>query len=284
MPTAFGQHRIYILGVLFPCCIQIIVRVTSHEHWGDSFHWSLTVQKYIQANKKGIIKPLHYRPFFRGIQPSKVVPFTWWFPSQRASDAESVSMSWYHAYAYVCLYSWQKVASNIHYFHLKNEYTWVTGFWMTCDLMIKIQCFLAAVCICISFYIYSWSSLPEISSICMNEYYIRLQLRHNERDGVSNHQPHDYLLKRLFRRRSKKTSKLRVTGLCGRNSPVTGEFPAQRASNAENISIWWCHHENQNAVIFHWPLWIASHSPHKRHGIIDSQKNLENDMSIWGLV
>ena len=40
-----------------------------------------------------------------------------------------------------------------------------------------------------------------------------LQWRHNERDGVSNHQPHDCLLNRLFRRRSKKTSKLRVTGL-----------------------------------------------------------------------
>ena len=42
-----------------------------------------------------------------------------------------------------------------------------------------------------------------------------LQWRHNERDGVSYHQPHDCLLKRLFRRKSKKTSKLRVTGLCG---------------------------------------------------------------------
>ena len=41
------------------------------------------------------------------------------------------------------------------------------------------------------------------------------------------------------RRRSKKTSMLRVTGLCAGNSPVTGEFPTQRASNAENISIWW---------------------------------------------
>ena len=40
-----------------------------------------------------------------------------------------------------------------------------------------------------------------------------LQWRHNERDSVSNHQPHDCLLNRLFRRRSKKTSKLRVTGL-----------------------------------------------------------------------
>ena len=69
-----------------------------------------------------------------------------------------------------------------------------------------------------------------------------LQRRHNGRDGVSNHQPYDCLLNRLFRRRSKKTSKLRVTGLCAGNSPVTGEFPAQMASNAENVSIWWRHH------------------------------------------
>ena len=62
-----------------------------------------------------------------------------------------------------------------------------------------------------------------------------LQWRHNERDGVSNHQPHDDLLYRLFRRRSKKTSKLRVIGLCAGNSSVTGEFPAQRASHTENV-------------------------------------------------
>ena len=46
----------------------------------------------------------------------------------------------------------------------------------------------------------------------------------------------------LFRRRSTKTSKLRVTGLCARNSTGTGEIPTQRASNAENVSIWWRHH------------------------------------------
>ena len=46
-------------------------------------------------------------------------------------------------------------------------------------------------------------------------YWIKtLQWRHNERDAVSNHQPHDCLLNCLFRRKSKKTSKLRVTGLC----------------------------------------------------------------------
>ena len=58
----------------------------------------------------------------------------------------------------------------------------------------------------------------------------------------SNHQPHDCLLNRVFRRRSKKISKLRVTGLFAGNSPETGEFPTRMASNAENVSIWWRHH------------------------------------------
>ena len=46
-----------------------------------------------------------------------------------------------------------------------------------------------------------------------------LHWRHNDHDGVSNHQPHGCLLNRLFRHRSKKTSKLRVTDLCVGNSP-----------------------------------------------------------------
>ena len=71
---------------------------------------------------------------------------------------------------------------------------------------------------------------------------VTLQWRHNGRDSVSNHQPHDSLLNRLLRRKSKKTSKLRVTGLCAGNSPIIGEFPAQMASNAENVFIWWRHH------------------------------------------
>ena len=75
-----------------------------------------------------------------------------------------------------------------------------------------------------------------------------LPWRHNGRDGVSNHQPHDCLVNLLFMRRSKKTSKPLVTGLCAGNSHMTGEFPAQRASNAENVSIWWRHH-----------VWITVH-------------------------
>ena len=52
-----------------------------------------------------------------------------------------------------------------------------------------------------------------------------LRWRHNDQDGVSNHQPHGCLLNRLFRRRSNKTSKLRVTGLCVGNSPGPVNFP-----------------------------------------------------------
>ena len=77
--------------------------------------------------------------------------------------------------------------------------------------------------------------------------------RHNDHDGVPNHQPHGCLLNRLFGRRSKKTLKLRVTGLCAGNSPgpvnspfvqqgvcqgyppVTSGFPSQRASKLFHI-------------------------------------------------
>ena len=59
-----------------------------------------------------------------------------------------------------------------------------------------------------------------------------LQWRHNGHDSVSNHQPYECLLNHLFRRRSKKTSKLRVTGLCAGNSqgPVNSphEWPITR--------------------------------------------------------
>ena len=41
----------------------------------------------------------------------------------------------------------------------------------------------------------------------------------------------------------KTTSKLCVTDFCGGNSPETYEFPAQMASNAEDVFIWWRHHE-----------------------------------------
>ena len=74
-----------------------------------------------------------------------------------------------------------------------------------------------------------------VSTFCILTH--SLQWHHNRRDGVSNR-----LLHRLFGRRSKKTSKLRATGRCAGNSPGTGEFPAQMASNADNAFFWWRHY------------------------------------------
>ena len=87
-----------------------------------------------------------------------------------------------------------------------------------------------------------WHSGCDIDKFSYLMSLMSLRWRHNGCDSVSNHQPRECLLRRLIRRTSKKTSKLRVTGLCAGNSPETGEFPAQMASNAENVSIWWRHH------------------------------------------
>ena len=70
------------------------------------------------------------------------------------------------------------------------------------------------------------------------------------------------LRNRLFRCRSKKTSKLRVTGLCARNSPVTGEFPAQIASNAEMFPyddvIVIIVEADSFVMLVIWKLWISA--------------------------
>ena len=104
-----------------------------------------------------------------------------------------------------------------------------------------------------------------------------LQWRHNERDGVSNHQPHNCLINPLVRRKSKKASKLRVTGLCEGNSSVTGGFLAQRASNAENISIWWRYHDRNKSnfgISEYWTRWWQSiywHTDVQGYGYLKSR-------------
>ena len=85
------------------------------------------------------------------------------------------------------------------------------------------------------------SETPSVPRVAINTP-SPLQWRHNEGDTVSNHWRLDCLLNHMFRRRSKKTAKLCFTGLYEGNSPVTGEFPSQRASNAENVSIRWRHY------------------------------------------
>ena len=71
---------------------------------------------------------------------------------------------------------------------------------------------------------------------------------HIERNGMSNHRRLYCLLNCLCRRRSKKTSKLRVTSLWEGNPTVTGGFPSERASNPKNVSMWWRHLDWSNHV------------------------------------
>ena len=61
-----------------------------------------------------------------------------------------------------------------------------------------------------------------------------LRWRHNGRDGVSNHQPHDCLHSRVFRRRSK--------------AMLHQSSASQKVSNAENVSIQWCHRVNHTGI------------------------------------
>ena len=86
---------------------------------------------------------------------------------------------------------------------------------------------------------------------------------HNDRIGVSNAR-HLRLHECLFRRKSKKTSKLRIAGLCEGNSSVTGEYPAQRASKVENVSIWWRHHVKQYSleILHYWKECRELHDPY----------------------
>ena len=109
-----------------------------------------------------------------------------------------------------------------------------------------------------------WSGLPFF---CARTILEPLQWRHNCCDGVSNHKRLDCLVDLLFRPRSKKTSKLHATGLCEGSSPMTSEFPAQRAINAENVSIWWRHHAKRSKTVripygiysryLHWSIWYS---------------------------
>ena len=75
---------------------------------------------------------------------------------------------------------------------------------------------------------------------------VALQWRHNEPNGISTNRCIDCLLNRLFMHRSKKISKPCITGLCEGNSLVTGEFPALRAHNAENVPL----DDNMDMVTF----------------------------------
>ena len=105
--------------------------------------------------------------------------------------------------------------------------------------------------LCIFVPIHQWALYPTHSgletannaiTIFKVTYLPPLQWRLNERDGVLDHQPHDWLLNRFFNAQIKENIKaLCHWTLCGE---LTGHrwIPAQRAGNGENVSIWWRHH------------------------------------------
>ena len=148
---------------------------------------------------------------------------------------------WMHLFSFYCVRKWQN----------KTDQSIIKTIWpeMICDPKSKMDFShkthrqINANTVYVS--LFQRSNLRHLAvhcSVIRSQRFGSLQWRHNDHDGVSNHQPHGCLLNRLFRRRSKKTSKLRVTGLCVGNSPGTGEFPARMASNTESVSIWWRHH------------------------------------------
>ena len=96
-----------------------------------------------------------------------------------------------------------------------------------------------------------------------------LHWRHNEPDGVSNHHPRDCLLNSLFRCRSKKTSKLRVIGLCAENSPGT--------SYLENVFIWWRHH---GCYIIS-PIWTRYSINSQYFDYFENKRVKERNGGIW---
>ena len=74
-----------------------------------------------------------------------------------------------------------------------------------------------------------YSHWGRIAPVPVQQYWkISLRWRHNGHDAVSNHQRLDCLLDCLLRHRSKKTSKLRITGLCAGNSPGPVNSPHKR--------------------------------------------------------
>ena len=123
---------------------------------------------------------------------------------------------------HACWYFWLTVlkVDNFYWIFFRSVYLW----WHVCDISLSL---IIHILFCEILIIYAHN---------------QLQWHHNEHDGFSNHHCLHCLVNCLFRRSSKKTSKFCITGLCEGNSPVTCEFPAQRASNMEYISIWWHHH------------------------------------------
>ena len=162
----------------------------------------------------------HYRRFVRGIQWSSVD-----FPWQKASNVE--------LWSFLCYY-YRKLLNK------QSSWWWFELPWRSCNWRVMR--------IVVIRHSYWWHSY--LHSTWMLHWYVSDEILKDmsQYNGVimislaSQITSLTIVYSTVYSRAdSKKTSKLCVTGLCVGNSPVTDEFPAQRASNAENISIWWHH-------------------------------------------
>ena len=144
--------------------------------------------------------------------------------------------------------------------YVSIKFLLLTIFWYVHDYtsyFISFNLISKGKCLCPVFWYIHWTPSPPSNSdeeYCAVRRTITTQHRiythtvercvnHFERARRCLKLPASRLFTQLFSQMQiKETSKLRVTGLCEGNSPVTGEFPAQRARNVENVSISWRHH------------------------------------------
>ena len=108
-----------------------------------------------------------------------------------------------------------------------------------------------------------------------------LRWRHNERDSVSNHQPHGCLLNGLLRRRSKKTSNPRVTGLCVGNSPGPVNSPHKGPDTRK------CFHLMTSSCYpgLWWPRFLSAYRilGYNEFIIIVTQGRCQSPWWVWSL-
>ena len=87
--------------------------------------------------------------------------------------------------------------------------------------------------------------LQREHSVTSNSFMKTSQWRHNERDRVASQITsltivYSTVYSGVDQRKHQRSALLAFVRRI--HPSVTGEFPAQKASNAENISIWWRHH------------------------------------------
>ena len=81
------------------------------------------------------------------------------------------------------------------------------------------------------------------------------------RHNVSNHRQFHCLLNSLLKLRTKKISKIRITGPLWGEQTLTGGFPSQRASDSKSITMSWRHHvptEMSTVALSSWRVWMKT--------------------------